>query len=402
MPPVLPIPVLQGQRLPPAHACGHGASIIASTTIRGIDNPGVMDWIDPISDRRWTEFVERHRRASVFHTVTWLESLRRTYGYGAVALTSSAPGGQLTEGIPFCQVKSWISGSRLVSLPFSDHCQPLVDNGRDFGALLSQLSLRYRRTECKYIEMRAFELPNCGTAGLPSPTYQDQADLNRGNSDVFEIGQYNCHKIDLGSELKTLFSNFHKSCIQRKIERAERERLEYEAGRSELILAKFYHLLLLTRRRHGLPPQPKAWFRNLIDGFGDDLTIRVAAKNQQPIAAMLTLRHKRSLVYKYGVSDAPFHRMGGMPMLFWKAIQEEKLRGAEELDLGRSDITNSGLNQFKEHLGGVPRRLIYVRMGCHRDALIRARPMARVHALFARMPALLAQVAGRLLYKHAG
>ena len=384
MPPVLPIAELGGQRLPPADARGRGASTIGSTAVPGIDDPGVMDWIDPISDRRWTELVERHRQASVFHTVTWLESLRRTYGYGVVALTSGTPGGQLTNGIPFCQVKSWISGSRLVSLPFSDHCQPLVDNGGDFEALLFRLSSRYGRTECKYIELRPFELPNCGTAGL------------------FEVGQHNCHKIDLRSDLKTLFRNFHKSCIQRKIERAEREHLEYEAGRSEPTLAKFYHLLLLTRRRHGLPPQPKAWFRNLIDGFGDDLTIRVAAKNQQPIAAMLTLRHKRSLVYKYGVSDAPFHRMGGMPMLFWKAIQEEKLRGAEELDLGRSDVTNSGLNQFKEHLGGVPRRLIYVRMGCHRDALIRARPMARVHALFARMPAPLAQVAGRLLYKHAG
>lgn len=89
-------------------------------------------------------------------------------------------------------------------------------------------------------------------------------------------------------------------------------------------------------------------------------------------------------------------------MLFWKAIQEEKLRGAKELDLGRSDVTNSGLNQFKEHLGGVPRRLVYVRIGGHLDALIAARPMARVHALFARMPTPLAQVAGRLLYKHAG
>lgn len=401
MPPVLPIPELGGQRLPPADAGGHGASTIGSTALRGMDNPGVMEWIDPISDRRWTEFLERHRQSSVFHTVTWLESLRRTYGYGIVALTSCAPEGQLTDGIPFCQVKSWISGSRLVSLPFSDHCQPLLDHGRDFEALLFHLSLRYRRTECKYIEMRGFELPNCGTARLPSATYQDQADQNRGNGNVFEIGQYNSHNIDLRSDLKTLFSNFHKSCIQRKIERAERERLAYEAGRSEPILAKFYHLLLLTRRRHGLPPQPKAWFRNLIDGFGDDLTIRVASKHQQPIAGMLTLRHKKTLVYKYGVSDATYHRMGGMPMLFWKAIQDEQVRGAEELDLGRSDVTNSGLNQFKEHLGGIPRRLIYVRMGSHPDALIAAQPMARVHALFARMPAPLAQVAGRLLYKHA-
>src|SRR5215472_16998643 len=196
MPPVLPIPELQEQGLPPAHACGHGASIIASTTVRGIDNPGVMDWIDPISDRRWTEFVGRHRQASVFHTVTWLEALRRTYGYGAVALSNIAPGGQLRDGIPFCQVKSWISGSRLLSLPFSDHCQPLVDNGGDFEALLSYLSLCSRRTQCKYVEIRRFELPNCGTEELPPASDPGQTGLKRGNSDVFEVGQYNCHRID--------------------------------------------------------------------------------------------------------------------------------------------------------------------------------------------------------------
>ena len=89
-------------------------------------------------------------------------------------------------------------------------------------------------------------------------------------------------------------------------------------------------------------------------------------------------------------------------MLFWKAIREEKLRGAEELDLGRSEISNPGLNQFKDHLGGARRKLVYFRMACHREARIAARPMAAVHAVFSRMPAPLAQVAGRLLYKHTG
>lgn len=361
-----------------------------------------MDWIDPIGDRRWTQLVERHRHASVFHTATWLEALRRTYGYEATALTSCASAAQLRDGIPFCQVKSWISGSRLVSLPFSDHCQPLVDNGGDFEAFVSHLSSRCKRIECKYIEMRRFELPSCGRAELPPGTDPGRTGLNRDSGDVCDVGQYNCHNIDLRSDLEILFNNFHKSCIQRKIERAGRERLEYEAGRSESILAKFYHLLVLTRRRHGLPPQPKAWFRNLLEGFGEDATIRMACKNQQPIAGMLTLRFKRTLVYKYGASDAAFHPMGAMPMLFWKAIQEEKLRGAEELDLGRSEVTNPGLNQFKDHLGGVRKKLVYFRLGCHSDAPMAARPMAAVQAVFSHMPAPVAQVAGRLLYKHSG
>jgi len=361
-----------------------------------------MEWIDPIGDDRWTQLLERQPQASVFHTVPWLEALRCTYGYWPVALTTYAPEGKLRDGIPFCRVKSWISGSRLVSLPFSDHCQPLVQNGGDFEAYLLSLSAHCRRTECKYIEMRPLKLPNGETAELPRASHRNGAAVNSGDNDFIEVEQYNCHTIDLRSDLQTLFNNFHKSCIQRKIERAERERLEYEAGRSEAILAKFYHLLLLTRRRHGLPPQPRTWFRNLIDGFGEGLTIRVACKDQQPVAGMLTLLYKNTLVYKYGASDATLHRVGGMPMLFWKAIQEEKLRGAEELDLGRSEVTNPGLNQFKEHLGGVRRKLLYFRMSCHPEAFIAARPMAAAHALFTRMPAPLAEVAGRMLYKHIG
>src|SRR5258708_18597503 len=98
-----------------------------------------------------------------------------------------------------------------------------------------------------------------------------------GSEDSFvKYEGYNLHKINLRYDLRTLFSNFHKGCIQRKIQRAKRESLEYEADRSESNLAKFYHLLLLTRRRQGLPPQPMAWFRNLRDCFGESLTIRVA------------------------------------------------------------------------------------------------------------------------------
>src|SRR2546430_11331216 len=34
--------------------------------------------LDPLEDPRWAEFVQRHPRASVFHTPGWLEALRRT------------------------------------------------------------------------------------------------------------------------------------------------------------------------------------------------------------------------------------------------------------------------------------------------------------------------------------
>jgi hypothetical protein len=83
-------------------------------------------WIDPLKDNRWVDSVDRHPESSIFHTTEWLSALVRTYGFEPVAATSTEPGAALEDGIPLCRVRSIHKGNRIVSLPFSDHCQPLV------------------------------------------------------------------------------------------------------------------------------------------------------------------------------------------------------------------------------------------------------------------------------------
>ena len=146
-----------------------------------------------------------------------------------------------------------------------------------------------------------------------------------------------------------------------------------------------------------------AWFRNLVICLGDRLTIRVLSKDEQPIASILTLSYKNTLVYKYGCSDARFHNLGAMPLLFWKAIQEGKQWDAQEFDLGRSEVDNSGLIAFKEHLGAVRSELSYFRLTRRRaPAHSRARRMRVIRRVFGGMPDALAQLAGRVLYRHMG
>jgi len=369
-----------------------------------------MYWIDPIADPRWAQLVERHPRASVFHTTSWLNALRRTYCYQPIVLTSSPKGMDLNDGIAFCEVKSWISGSRLVSLPFSDHCHPLLECGKGSAAFTAFLSEHCGRSGWRYVEIRpagqtAFHTEDLSV--LPKHDRQRNGSIALGFHGCgygFEMyHEYNLHKIDLRADLDTLFGNFHKSCIKRKINRAEREGLEYEAGRSEANVAEFYRLLLLTRRRHGLPPQPMTWFQNLKDCFGEGLTIHIASKNGRPIAAILTLQYKDTLVYKYGCSDAAFHSLGAMPMLFWKAIQTGKQHGAQEFDLGRSDTDNKGLTAFKQRLGASCSELTYFRLGRDRNYASKTGVAWRIaKRVFTRMPVRLAQIAGPVLYRHVG
>jgi hypothetical protein len=343
--------------------------------------------LNPLLDPRWERFVGRHPRASVFHTRGWLEALHRTYGYEPVAYTTAAPAEELTNGVVFCRIDSWLTGRRLVSLPFSDHCEPLMHSKEEWQFFATSILDDARWDGYKYVEIRPQTM---------RPELDGLAEMSRGES-------YFQHSIDLRYELKDIFLTFHKSCVQRKIRRAERERLSYAEGCSPKLVGQFYTLLTATRRRHHLPPQPLRWFNTLIDCLDELPTIRIAYKDDLPIAGTLALSFRNQIYYKYGCSDRRFHNLGGMQMLLWQTIQQGKERGAEILDLGRSDLRQTSLATFKDHWGSTRSLLTYYSYprASRRDAIRRwATGIAR-HA-FAHLPNSLLATAGKLVYPHMG
>lgn len=341
--------------------------------------------LNPLEDSRWATFVQGHPQTSVCHTAGWLQAMRLTYGYEPVVYTTCPPTATLTNGIVLCRVSSWLTGRRLVSLPFVDHCEPLVEDASERRELLTALQHAVDEEHLKYVEIRPLTSDLQGEAGLET------------------CSSFCFHQLDLRPSLDQLLRNTHKNAVQSQIRRAEREALSYEEGRSDALLSKFYELLLLTRRRHKLPPQPIQWFRNLAVCLGDQLRIRVASKEKRPIASILTLSCGDTLVYKYGCSDASSHNLGAIPFLLWHAIREAKETGLQKLDLGRSDCDNTGLITFKERWGATRSMLTYIRCSARRVAAPHAGyGMDTAKRVFARMPDCLLTTAGRLLYRHIG
>jgi len=165
--------------------------------------------LDPLQDPRWPDFLERHPSASVFHSRGWLAALRGTYGYEPIAYTTSPPGSELANGLVFCRVDSWMTGRRLVSLPFSDHTEPLADSERELQYLLEFLQRVLRRENWKYIEIRPLQKVVGDSPGFAKSC------------------AFYSHRMDLRPPIDLLFRRLHKSCVQRKIRRAEREALTY-------------------------------------------------------------------------------------------------------------------------------------------------------------------------------
>jgi len=351
---------------------------------------GCVYIIDPLQDIRWEQFLQVHHDACLFHSTAWLGALQRTYGYTPLVYTTSRPREPLRDGMVFCRVDSWLTGRRLVGLPFSDYCAPLIDSPESVSLFSAVLERELQEQQLRYIEVRPLQ-----QVGFPC----------RAPSSTVS---YTLHQLDLRPSIDTIFRNCHKNSTQRKILRAEREGVACREGSDPQLLNAFYELLTRTRKLHKCPPQPKKWFVNLLDNFGDDAKIRVAFQGKRAIAAMLTLRYKDALFYKYGGSDPRFHNLGSMHSLYWKAIQEAKATGLRVFDLGRSDLDQPGLITFKSRWGAKQSLLNYVRYGsaatssCCFDRHPATWKARAAQYAFAHLPAPALSIAGEILYRHVG
>jgi hypothetical protein len=344
--------------------------------------------VNPLSDPRWDDFVARHPKASVFHQRAWLDALSRTYGYEPVVFTTSPPGTPIKDGLLFCCVKSWLTGNRIVSLPFSDHCEPICDSTAELSDLVCGLQTVLHQERWRYLELRPASEDFSAVCNL------------RGFQ---RTGRYFLHVMDLEPDLDALFRGLDKDSVQRRVGRTERAGLVEQCGASEKLLKDFYALFVITRRRHRLPPSPYAWFQNLIHCHGKALEIRVAYKDDRAIAAILTLRCGQTGYFKYGCSDAKFNNFGATPWLLWKAIASAKLSGAVEFDLGRTEEDNKGLLKFKNHWVGQYKQLTYWRYSrAPSIAPAGGWKLKIVKNIFSLMPRRALIASGKLIYRHIG
>ena len=149
-----------------------------------------LHYLDPCKDVRWQRFLDRRPDASVFHTPGWLEALRRTYGYEPVVYTTSPSGRDIVNGYAFCRVASWLTGRRLVSLPFSDHAAVFMNSPVDLEFLLSRLQEEVDKKNWRYVDIRPVG------SKLPALSRFRESEI------------YYWHKLSLEIDLDALLSQF--------------------------------------------------------------------------------------------------------------------------------------------------------------------------------------------------
>ena len=316
--------------------------------------------MDPLADPRWLELVRRAPGATIFHHPAWLRLLRDPYRY---ELSACVVGG---GGLPIAAV----TGRRLVALPFSDLCPPL-------GATPELV-----RALDDFRGDRPLEI--------------------RGNLEDAAPGErFHHHLLALEPDVEAVVRRFARSQTLRGVRRAQREGLTCELRADAAALDAFYALHMRTRRRLGVPTQPRRFILGLERLFADDLGfVLLVRAGERPVAGAVFLRFRDTLTYKYGASDERFLRSRPNNLLFMEAIRWGCEHGMRTLDFGRTHWGQEGLRAFKLAWGAEERELRYRHLGSVGG---RHPQLERLlGGAIRRSPPVAGRVIGEVLYRHAG
>jgi CelD/BcsL family acetyltransferase involved in cellulose biosynthesis len=345
---------------------------------------GRLEVVDPTRSPGWDELLGSHPDTNIFHTAAWARVLSGTYGYLPTYFTAREEG-RLIALLPFMEIRSWLTGTRGVSLPFTDECTPILPDGMPFDEAAREVISRAEFRQWKTIEFR-------GRA--------------RGMGNLPASAEYLTHELDLTPGEEVVFSRFRPN-VQRNIRKAEREGISVAPDSTPAGVREFYRLNCMTRREHGLPPQPARFFENLRSdvmekGFG---TLFLARHKGNAVAGAVFLCFAGKAIYKYGASDRRYQVLRPNNLVFREGIRDLCGKGVRTLSFGRTDLHHEGLRQFKLSWGAVERTLEYARY----DVTSRVYLSTKKHrattpweSTVSKLPLPVLRLIGRMAYRHVG
>jgi hypothetical protein len=339
--------------------------------------------IDPTNFQGWDELVASAGCRSTFLSSSWARVFSETYNYRPYYF-SLINDGLLAGLIPLIEVKSSITGLRAVSLPFTDYCDPVITEKNVFEDIFEEVISFAEGKGWEYIEFRGGEQFFSGQE--PSSAYY-------------------LHEIDVSKEDKANLKQLRDS-TRRNIDKAKKSGVIIEKKTDLNALKTFYSMHKKTRKTHGVPPQPFAFFENIhkyIIARGEGVVI-LAGHQNKIVAGAIFLSFGHEAVYKFGASSEDKSKIRPNNLVMWEAIKWCSENGISRLSLGRTDLNSTGLLQYKRGWGGKETLLNYYRFDLRSKSFTVEKPglTSKLGKLFQLTPEPILTKVGEISYRHFG
>lgn len=339
--------------------------------------------INPLHYTGWDELLLSTKSYSFFHSSVWARVLLESYKYKPIYFTLIDKDVLLVL-LPLMEVKSFFTGKRGVSLPFSDYCDPIIEGNINFQDVFDNILEYGKHQDWKFIEIRC------------------RRDILQ---DVSPFSCFYSHTLDLSKYEEQIFSSFRDS-TKRNIKKAVREGVEINICKSLESIKKFYKLNCITRKMHGLPPQPYYFFKKIYDfiisrDFG---IVVLASHKKRAIAGAVFFHLGEKAFFKYAASDRAYQHLRPNNLVMWEGIKWYCKNGYKTFCFGRTEMENKGLSQYKAGWGTKESIIKYYRFDVNKGNAIKnsIRESRIRNRVFNKMPITLLKFIGSISYKHMG
>lgn len=338
--------------------------------------------INPTEYPSWDELILTNEKHVFFHTSAWTKVISESYNYKPLCFTEIKDN-KLRALVPVMVVKSFLTGKRGVSLPFTDYCPVIAFDEKNFRDLFEKIVEYGKKTKWEKIEFR-------------------------GGKEYFHdkipCQTYITHILDLTRPKNKILSTFRDS-TKRNIKKAIKKNLRVQILSSLESVKEFYRLNCLTRKDHGLPPQPFYFFKKIYEHIistKKGFVLLVLYRNKVIAGAVYSHFEKKAL-FKYGASDKTYHHLRPNNLSMWEAIKWYKQNGYESLSLGRTEPHNKGLLQFKRGWGTQEEFLYYYKYDLSKNEFVKDNlRFDSFRNYFRKLPLPLLKLTGSFFYRHIG
>lgn len=337
----------------------------------------------PADAARWDAFVRACPQASFFHLSAWRGITEEVFRHRTFYLFAERAG-EIVAVLPLAEVKSWLFGHALVSLPFCVYggIAAYPEAEPDAVALLeAEAETLARKLGVQHLEFR---------------------NLQPRHADWPRQELYVTFRKPILPEVED-----NMLAIPRKQRAMVRKGIKNGlVARIDDDVERFFALYADNVRRHGTPALPKRFFARLREVFGKDCEVlTVSDAEGRPLSSVLSFYFRDEVLPYYAGDDLAARELAANDFKYWEVMRRACERGCKVFDYGRSKV-GTGPYSFKKNWGFEPQPLSYEYRLYKRDGVPQNNPMNPKYRLFIalwkRLPLGVANALGPHIVRNLG
>ncbi|MEO8133049.1 MAG: FemAB family XrtA/PEP-CTERM system-associated protein [Betaproteobacteria bacterium] len=335
--------------------------------------------LQPAGFVRWDEFVAACTDATFFHRAGWKTVIEQAFGHRTYFLYAEA-NGRIEGVLPLAEVKSFLFGHTLVSLPFCVYGGIAAQSEEARNALNEAACALAKRLEVDHLEYR------CATPQNPEWLHADLYVTFRKSIDP-----------DVERNMNAI-PRRQRAMVRKGIKAELKGELDQGVDRLFDAYAQSVHRL-------GTPVFSKRYFAILREVFGPDCEVLTVTQDKRLVASVLSFYFRDEVLPYYGGGTVLARELSGNDFMYWDLMRRACERGIKTFDYGRSK-RGTGSFDFKKNWGFEPQPLHYEYLLVKGKKVPEHNPLNPKYALlikaWQRLPLSIANAIGPHIVKNLG